>query len=64
MGNKDFKVIKTSLAISIGSVGGWLIFKGITGVFSLDNLAPGWSLVIGMLVVLGATKLGISNLRK
>ena len=64
MAKKNSEIIKSALALAVISASGWLIFKGTTGFLGLEKLNDFWSIVIGLIGIFFATKLGLKKLVK
>lgn len=55
---KDMEIVKLAFIAAIVSVGGWLVFQGVTKFLGLQNLTPLWSIIIGLGIVYLTFKLG------
>ena len=57
-------ILSKALILALVSVGGWLIFNGITVLFNLNNLSPIMMVIIGLGVVWVTAKFGFNKLIK
>ena len=56
----DANIIKTALAIAVGSYFGWLVFSGLNSLFPvLQTASAMWQLGIGLLGIFILVKLGL-----
>ena len=52
-------IITKAILVATTSVGGWLVFRGITELLGLTELVPFWSIIAGLVIILVTTKLGL-----
>ena len=54
---RDIQVIKFTFLAVVASVAGWMVFNGLTTLFSLNNLSPFVSIALGLFVAWAMFKL-------
>jgi hypothetical protein len=62
--SNEINILKIALIGVFGSIGGWLIFTGITGIFNLERLGNLAMIIIGFVLVLLVYKFGYSKIKK
>jgi len=60
----DIRIIRLALLAVVASLGGWLVFNGISNIFNLENINPLFSIFLGVGITWGLYYFGLNKLMK